>query len=298
MIQREPAWRVLSGEINASKHILKSSNSKEPNYVLTPLGAKINRVYIVGEAFEVEDMGNEGRSFFRIKVSDPTGIFYLAVGEYQPSALGTLRNIEIPSCIAVVGKLKSYEPENGGLYLSIRPEYIYPANPEIRDCWLFTAVQSLKSRLEAVVEAQKLSNPTIAQIKALGYSSTIAEGVIEAIELYGRTSLEEYEIYLKDALQFLAFKNGNRGGIDPGSGSISGNQIDITPGENSTFPEKIPNTNNLSEGERELIEKDIVKLIEKTPAKRNLGLNWNDLLFEVNKKGIPRRSAEEAVRSL
>ena len=43
-MKRETAWRVFAGEFNDSTVEIKGQGEMSPSYVVTPLGAKINRV--------------------------------------------------------------------------------------------------------------------------------------------------------------------------------------------------------------------------------------------------------------
>ena len=43
---REQAWRVFAGEYNNTTCKVVGEGEKEPSYVITPLGAKINRLFI------------------------------------------------------------------------------------------------------------------------------------------------------------------------------------------------------------------------------------------------------------
>ena len=44
MISREVAWRVFAGEYNSSNLEIKGEGERAPSYIVTPLGAMINRV--------------------------------------------------------------------------------------------------------------------------------------------------------------------------------------------------------------------------------------------------------------
>jgi RPA family protein len=306
MMKREPAWRVLSGEFNSVKFMLKSEGSKEPNYALTPLGAMLNRVFVVGEAVGMDDLGDEDHSFYRIKITDPTGMFYLAIGQYQPTAMKAARDIIVPSYIAVVGKVRSFEPEGGGLYLQIRPEAVYSATSELRNYWLLCAAKSLQNRLEAVAEVQNMSNPSAEQLEALGYSKSISSGIIKAFSQYGNVSLEPYQTYLRDTLQFLASGNGNTGYFPTGHGSES--QYSIRPGTDSEPPvvSSPSGQNESSSGvqaeeeakHKQELEKKILKILDKGANSAEEGLNWNEMLMQVKKEGIDKRAAEDTVKDL
>ena len=84
--RREVAWRMFAREYNASTVIMKGDEDMSPSYVLSPLGAKANRVFLSGVITEVENKGSENEPFWTVRITDPTGIFYLSAGQYQPEA--------------------------------------------------------------------------------------------------------------------------------------------------------------------------------------------------------------------
>ena len=45
MIYREVAWRVFAGELNSSDLEVRGEGEKAPSYLITPLGAQINRLF-------------------------------------------------------------------------------------------------------------------------------------------------------------------------------------------------------------------------------------------------------------
>src|SRR5687767_1598019 len=87
--QRETAHRAFAQEFNASRVTLEGAGEKDPTFLVTPLGAKINRVHIVGVCTDVEPVGESGE-VWRARVSDPTGVFTVYAGNYQPEAAHAL----------------------------------------------------------------------------------------------------------------------------------------------------------------------------------------------------------------
>ena len=57
---REPAWRLFAAEYNETTCRIEGEGEKTPSYIVTPLGAKVNRLYVVGVLTNVEDLSNEG----------------------------------------------------------------------------------------------------------------------------------------------------------------------------------------------------------------------------------------------
>ncbi|MBU4189425.1 MAG: hypothetical protein KJ886_00310, partial [Candidatus Thermoplasmatota archaeon] len=117
---RETAWRVFAEEFNNATYEIKGGE-KQASYVVTPLGAKISRLFIVGVLTEKETVGE---NMLRARISDPTGVFTVYAGQYQPLAAQKLTEIEPPAFVAVIGKSKTYSPEENVVYTSVRPEIV------------------------------------------------------------------------------------------------------------------------------------------------------------------------------
>ena len=84
-IQREVAHRAFALEFNASRHEIKGQGEKDPSFIVTPLGAKVNRIHVVGVCTDVEPVGESGE-VWRARISDPSGVFSVYAGNYQPEA--------------------------------------------------------------------------------------------------------------------------------------------------------------------------------------------------------------------
>ncbi len=88
---REVAHRIFAAEFkDANLQAREGSDQYSPQYLLTPTGAKCNRVFIVGTLTEKEDMGTESE-FWRGRIVDPTGAFFVTAGQYQPEAAQVLQ---------------------------------------------------------------------------------------------------------------------------------------------------------------------------------------------------------------
>ena len=199
---REPAWRIFAAEYNDSQHVLKATEEKTPSYVLTPLGAKVNRMFIVGVLTDIEDIGTEGIRR-RARISDPTGIHVVYAETFNPEAAGVLSDMEIPSYAAIVGKARIYEPEEGMLYLSTRAEVARKSTIDTRNQWIIEACRGTLLRINAMKDAMNMSNPSPRQLRELGYPSLIAEGVTEALKMYSDIDIDTYEELLREALSFI-----------------------------------------------------------------------------------------------
>ena len=172
---REVAWRVFAGELNNSSLPEKDDGEFSPSYLITPLGARINRVYIVGVITDLENVGSLEEPMWRAKITDPSGTIDISAGKYQPEVALALSKIPIPSFAAIIGKVRVYSPEEGVMYISISPEVVKTVEKELRDGWVLDSSKALKHRLEAYDEAMKMDPASVEELVELGYSETLAK---------------------------------------------------------------------------------------------------------------------------
>ncbi|MBS3817047.1 MAG: hypothetical protein KGY76_05740 [Candidatus Thermoplasmatota archaeon] len=203
MINREVAWRVFAREFNDSTLEMEGTEERSPSYLVTPLGAKINRIYTVGVLTERENIGDPEEPMWRARVTDPTGTFFVSAGQYQPEVATTLGHMEPPLFVAVVGKSSTYQPDEDTFLTSIRAEMIKEVTEEQRDQWIIEAATSLKERLEVAIEASKMDEVSVEELVDLGFDENLAEGFKQANEHYDSLSFDKYERMLEDSLRYV-----------------------------------------------------------------------------------------------
>ncbi|MFC6938418.1 RPA family protein [Salinirubellus sp. GCM10025818] len=149
---RKVARRVFASEFNDAGYTFKESDDERaPIYLLLPTGARANRTFVVGTLTEKEDIG-EDSEYWRGRVVDPTGTFFVYAGQYQPDAAAMLRDLEPPAYVAIVGKPRTYEPddaEEGEVLVSLRPESITVVDADTRDRWVVETAERTLDRIEA-----------------------------------------------------------------------------------------------------------------------------------------------------
>ena len=146
---REVARRAFATEINDASHTFKESDDERaPAYQLLPTGERANRVFFVGTLTEKEDIGDDSE-YWRGRIVDPTGTFFVYAGQYQPEAASTLRDLEPPAYVAVVGKPRTYETDDGSVNVSVRPESITVVDAATRDRWVVETAERTVERVAA-----------------------------------------------------------------------------------------------------------------------------------------------------
>jgi RPA family protein len=283
MIARETAWRIFASEYNSSTHVESGEGERAPSYVVTPLGAKINRLFVVGVVTDVENIGSDSEPMWRARLSDPTGVFFISAGQYQPEAAQVLSQIKPPKFVAVIGKSRTYSPEEGVIYVSIRPETIKVVDSKLRDFWVLDAAKSLKRRLDVMDEALRMENPNLDNIVSLGANRNNAEGVLSAIEHYGYVDLSRFNSVLSDALKSLLEEYRV---IEPDSPSVS-------------QEEKVTNTEQKEDSpeENEETENSFLKIVDTLDTDVK-GAAWEDIVSAAEKKGLTKMQIEEITNSL
>lgn len=196
MSEREVAQRVFAKEFNDSTLSLASvsaddlSDVNSPNLLISPTGVRINRVFVAGVITEVENLGSEAgkeRELWRARISDPTGVFIVYAGQYQPEAAIFLSTVEVPSYVAVVGKARIYEPEKGSVFISIRPEEINNVTSIIRDRWVVDTADLTLKRFDLLSQFLSGGNrdDLADSLEKEGIDFDSSEAIHDAIEFYG-----------------------------------------------------------------------------------------------------------------
>jgi len=280
MISREVAWRVFAAEYNSSHYEIKGEGDRAPSYIVSPLGAMINRVFLAGVLTDLENIGTGEEPLWRARLSDPTGTFYLSSGQYQPEATSTLSKIEPPAFIAVVGKTRVYSPEEGTMYVSVRPEKVVVVDARVRDYWVLETCKSTLRRIEAMADAKEMTAPTVEELVRLGHGRTLAEGVVKAIEHYKELDLGRYRSMVIDALKYLLpeYQMESEGGM---------------PEEAAEGAEEIEEE---AVGEEDK-EEQVLAIIQKLD-KGGKGAPWDEIVDEVGKLGMDKIVLEEVTNSL
>ena len=281
-MKREQAWRIFANEYNDSKIEIKGEGEMIPSYIITPLGAKINRVFIIGVLTDVENVSESG-DFIRAHVSDPTGVFTLYSGQYQQEVTNDLTNIEVPTFVAVIGKIRTYVPEDGDeMYVSIRPEKIIEVNSDTRDQWIIETCKSTKNRIEAHLEAKKMKEPKKDDLKKLGFNNDLSEGIITAIQSYESIDYMKYIQLIKESLEFINPDKKNK-------------FEDFEKNEDNEIKEKIEKESKEEENFKE-IENNVFEIIKKNEDEE--GISWDSITEKCEKTGLDKNSIEEAINSL
>jgi RPA family protein len=187
--RREVAYRLFAAEFeDANYSYAESDEERAPNYVVTPTGARVNRMFVVGVLTEVEQVSDD---VVRARVVDPTGAFVIYAGQYQPEALAALESADAPSFVAVTGKARTFQPDDADvIYTSIRPEEVSEVDAETRDRWAVATAEQTVDRVSTMAAAhERVERGENLQrvLEDAGVQPGLAAGIPLALDHYGTT---------------------------------------------------------------------------------------------------------------
>jgi len=186
---REVAHRLFAAEYeDAEVEFSESDEERAPNYVVTPTGARVNRLFAVGVLTEIEQVSED---VLRARVVDPTGAFVVYAGQYQPDEMAALEQLDPPAFVAVTGKANTFQPDDSDrVFTSIRPESINEVDADTRDRWVVATAEQTIERVGTVADALALgeTGDTLeATLAERGVDPALAQGIPVALDHYGTT---------------------------------------------------------------------------------------------------------------
>jgi RPA family protein len=251
---REVAYRLFAAEFeDCDFQFSESDEERAPNFVITPTGGRVNRMFLVGVLTELEQVN---QSMLRARIVDPTGAFVVYAGQYQPEALSFLERTDPPAFLAVTGKARTYQPEDTDVvYSSVRPESISEVDAATRDRWVVSTAEQTLDRIgvmAAAIESGHSGDVLRQQLEDAGVDAALAQGVSLAREHYGTTPayLDALRDLSLDATRVVANERDEAGSLDiapdeggeadlamlqpPDAPSISGGAADTSTGASPT----------------------------------------------------------------
>lgn len=285
MNARETAWRMFAGELNSSSLEKKGADEKSPSYVITPLGAMVNRVLVAGVLLEKENTGSEDEPMWKGRVQDVSGNFFINVGKFQPEAAAAMADIETPSFVAIVGKVRTYTTDDGRTFVTVRPERIVNITDESRNMWILEAAQSMWRRLISMKNALQIPEVRENDLVAKGYTLHDAEGIIGALDHYGIPESSKYLKLMQNSMRLLLPDQNIDLGL-PEDMSELPDELDMEP--------QSPKTEGMVSGDKE----DIILRILDELDNDSRGAPRDEVERRAESEGISSNEVEEISNSL
>ena len=203
--RRQPAWHMLASEFSEATLNEKGSGEYDPSFVITKLGAKVNRVIVAGllERLEVRETSN-GSTLYQGQMRDPSGLHYFSVGDYASESMRelTLSLVEKteagePVLLLMTAKSRWYQTDEGAVYTSLRPEEACEIDAKTYALWLTRASEGTLQRMK--IHSDSLgAEPTQEGLKAAGVPDFMVDGLLLSRNHYGEFDTEAYTLNVMD----------------------------------------------------------------------------------------------------
>ena len=208
---REVARRLFAAEYDdATLSYSESDEERAPNYVVTPTGARVNRLFAVGVLTATESVNDD---MLRARVVDTTGAFVAYAGQYQPEALAFFERATPPAFVALTAKARTFQPEDSEqVFTSARPETVNEVDADTRDRWTVSAAKATLRRIslfDAALSSGLRGDDLESHLREHDIDEALATGVPRAIAHYG-TATAYLDAVRRLALDSLAVVAGER----------------------------------------------------------------------------------------
>ena len=204
MALREPAWRVFASELLAALQEERGSGERAATYLLSPYGARMNRVLLAGTLSSPETIGRDpSQPFWRARLVDPTDTVAVTAGAFQPRAMAQIQSVAGPRTALVIGKVHLYRGSDGTGYVSVRAESIRTiGDAEMRAAFADALRQTL-DRLDLYRRLTTEPIPTDDLLENAGYPPLWVHAARESLRRYPTIDREAYRQRLRSALNAI-----------------------------------------------------------------------------------------------
>jgi len=173
---------------------------------------------------------------------------------------------------------------------------VLEVDASIRDRWILETCQNTKDRIEAVLEAKKMTETNIEELKKLGYSKNLSEGIITALEKYENIDLNKYVTLIHESLQYLIPGKKELPDIKSDKKNDEEPVVEKTLEEVEEKEKKTPEPEEDKQDNAQETEDIVFDAIKNLEGED--GAAWDSITDKCEKTGLDRDSIEEALSSL
>ncbi|MBT5390871.1 MAG: hypothetical protein HOL22_00805 [Euryarchaeota archaeon] len=284
--KRQPAWHMLASEFSEASLNEKGSGEYDPSFVITKLGAKVNRVVVAGllERLEVRETSN-GSTLYQGQMRDPSGLHYFSVGDYASESmreltLSLVEKTEVgePVLLLMVAKSRWYQTDEGAIYTSLRPEEACEIDAQQYALWLTRTCEDTLQRMKHFTDSLA-AEPTREGLVNAGVPEHMIDGLLVSRNHYGEIDIENYTLNIMQALDIA------EGRMEAASQPVAA----PTPRTDDDTDESSPS------GESE-VKDSIISIIEQLD--QGDGVDFETVLTNAVARGFDRSLAEEKLDEL
>ena len=289
-VGRQTAIRVFAHEFRDATLPEQGSGEYDPGYMVTRLGAKINRALVCGTIDSSEKRESDSGQSFRFNLIDVTGTHRIEVSPFNPDLHPTAEEIHARFergdrfIMMVVGKQRSFQTEDGGVFTSYNAQEMREVDSSTYAEWLAETADATLRRIDAYEKALT-AEQSMSGFKSAGIPEDLIDGMLLARAHYPDF---ESEVYLLDVLQALNAALGRSVEI-VNNESAAESQISEESTSPSTQPDA-PINQDLT------LEEVIMATI--SAGDRGEGVDYDTIIRECGVHGHSRQDSEDAIDML
>ncbi len=284
--KRQPAWHMLASEYSEATLNEKGSGEYDPSFVITKLGAKVNRVVVAGllERLEVRETSN-GSTLHQGQMRDPSGVHYFSVGDYATESMRELtlvlaKKLEAgePVLLLMVAKSKWYQTDEGAIYTSLRPEEACEIDAQQYALWLTRTCEDTLQRMKDFSDSLS-AEPTREGLIGAGIPEHMVDGLLVSRNHYGEIDIENYTLNIMQALDIA------EGRMEAASQPVA-----------VPAPNQDADAGEVATGDESEVKETIISIIEQLD--QGDGVDFETVLTNTVARGFDRSLAEDKLDEL
>ena len=293
---RQSAIRIFAQEYSDANLPLEGVGEYAPSFIITKLGAKVNRALFGGVIDRFERREGDNGPTYSGHLRDATGgVHRFQIAPFQPElhadAEELLARFESGDrfLMMMIGRARWFESDDGGIFTSFRAEEFTTVERSVYVNWLVEASAATLRRLDAYNLSLDSEN-TNESLKSAGVPADLIEGMILAKNHYSSFDPENYKV---GVLQSLSMALSSNSEIE---------QI-ITSTEESTMleaPENSPQMKNdaVKSDSKPTGDVDDVILDVIRSSSNPDGMPYDSIVLACVEAGFSRESSEDAIEDL
>ena len=293
---RQSAIRIFAQEYSDSNLPLEGVGEYAPSFIITKLGAKVNRALFGGVIDRFERREGDNGPTYSGHLRDATGgVHRFQIAPFQPElhadAEELLARFESGDrfLMMMIGRARWFESDDGGIFTSFRAEEFTTVERSVYVNWLVEASAATLRRLDAYNLSLESEN-TNESLKSAGVPVDLIEGMILAKNHYSSFDPENYKV---GVLQSLSMALSSNSEIE---------QI-ITSTEESTVLEVLENSPQMENDAVKSDSKptgdvdDVILNVIRSSSNPD-GMPYDSIVLACVEAGFSRESSEDAIEDL
>ena len=293
---RQSAIRIFAQEYSDSNLPLEGVGEYAPSFIITKLGAKVNRALFGGVIDRFERREGDNGPTYSGHLRDATGgVHRFQIAPFQPElhadAEELLARFESGDrfLMMMIGRARWFESDDGGIFTSFRAEEFTTVERSVYVNWLVEASAATLRRLDAYNLSLESEN-TNESLKSAGVPADLIEGMILAKNHYSSFDPENYKV---GVLQSLSMALSSNSEIEQMITSTEESPVLEVPENSPQMENDAVKSDSKPTGDVD----DVILNVIRSSSNPD-GMPYDSIVLACVEAGFSRESSEDAIEDL